>query len=246
MAQNTKNTVNKFIDATYVKRAIAKLKIFVTQNKKITLIIFGGITVALVFAVVMANTSRHAVVKNQVQQGELSVAPKTPSTENYMSQQLNDITIKLANIQKNMSTHQSTINLDSIRSEVSNLIHETQQLSEHSNQIITNKIQASTEVLEKRLASIKSELQKLQDEKNHTAFIAPTNLPFHVLHIDNIQNQNVVTVQYNNTIFPINIGDYLSGWKMISSDFVSQKCEFVNKNKQHVIVDLNRVTIPRA
>jgi hypothetical protein len=52
---------------------------------------------------------------------------------------------------------------------------------------------------------------------------------------------NVVTLNYNNTVFPIGIDNYVAGWKLIRADFTKQQAEFINKKNQHVIVDLNRM-----
>ena len=163
-------------------------------------------------------------------------AHTTPAGD-YLQQRLQDISDQLATIRLRLDQ----TNSDALSQQVNGIIDQMKDLSSTSNQLITDQIQSSTATLQKQLQSIHTVLVKLQKEEEHVKYLKPSDLPFKVVSIDNIQQNNVVTIDYNDTTFPIEAGSYVAIWKLISADFVAQKAEFVNSKKQHVVVDLNRL-----
>lgn len=59
-------------------------------------------------------------------------------------------------------------------------------------------------------------------------------LPFHVIAVDVIAGQPYVSVDYANHIFPLAIGDVLSGWRVSSADYNSNSVEFINEKNEFV------------
>jgi len=222
------------------------------------LIVLGGILLVLIVVILVLPDKIHNNKSKQLK-NKPSVSPAVASlpltssspkasTEvlsktqagDYIKQRLQDISDQLGTIRTNLSGN-GAANFASISKQLSDLIEQTKQLSSESNKIITQQIQESTVQLKKQLTSINAELIKLQQEQKRVKYLKPADLPFKVVSIDNIQQNNIVTMRYINTTFPIEIDSYVAGWKLIRADFVGQKAEFVNAQHQHVIVDLNRM-----
>jgi hypothetical protein len=226
------------------------IKSTLSKFKKIIMVL-GGILLVLIIVILVLpskihNKSKQLNNKPSVRPAVTS-SPKTPADTllktqagDYIKQRLQDISDQLGTIRTNLSGN-GAANFASISKQLSDLIEQTRQLSSESNKIITQQIQKSTGQLKKQLTSINAELIKLQQEQKRIKYLKPTDLPFKVVSIDNIQQNNVVTINYSNTTFPIEINSYVAGWKLIRADFVGQKAEFVNAQHQHVIVDLNRM-----
>jgi hypothetical protein len=155
-------------------------------------------------------------------------------------QQLNDIAIKMASIEHHLAAD-PLVYIEKVQADLGHLKQEAAQLAAESRQMISNQIQQSTVDLTQHLTVMNARLEKLEQEKKQAVYLQPSNLPFQIQHIDNIQQHNVVTVYYDNTTFPLDIGDYLASWKLIAADFSRQKAEFMNNKQQYVVVDLNQV-----
>lgn len=216
---------------------LSKLKDYIKPHaityKKQIMLIGGGIIIILVFVSLLGHSGSSSK-NNDSKEGSVQ-------TQKIISSQLNDIAIKLATIGHDISRKNAVVDLDPVRQEIMAVENQTRTLSAKSNDLISHQISASTSQLETKLADISGQLKRLEDEKKHIKFLEVSDLPFVVNQIDNIQQENVVTISYNHTTFPINIGGYIAGWKLISADFSTQKAEFVNAKKQHVVVDLNRL-----
>lgn len=90
------------------------------------------------------------------------------------------------------------------------------------------------------VASAVSDLENnLGDQISHKKYMNTEALPFQVTNLDLISGQAYVTVNYQNHVIPIGIGDSLATWKMIDADYGSQTAEFANKKGQYVRVAIN-------
>lgn len=158
----------------------------------------------------------------------------------YLTQRLQDISDQLATIRSRLDGDGSA-NFTSLSQQLTSLIDQTKALSSESNKMITDQIQESSTALKQQLTLMTAALVKLQKQQQHVKYLKPRDLPFTLASIDNIQQSNIVTINYDHMIFPIEIDSYVAGWKLINADFVGQTAEFVNAKKQHVIVDLNRM-----
>ncbi len=206
----------------------------VKANRKIMVIIFTAIIVLLVGCAIRLHASYQSKGKAAV------VTINVP--KNDFSESLNDITEKLANLEKKLNADGAVVNVQSIESDLQKIHEQSNRLAKGSNELIRSQIKQSNEQLSKKIDGLTEELSSLKEEKKQTKFLKPADLPYQVVSVDNIQQQNVVTVSYDNTVFPMDVGDYLANWKLISANFTSQKAEFVNKKGQHIVIDLNRIT----
>jgi seryl-tRNA synthetase len=199
-------------------------------------LIYAPIVAVVIILLVVFSLNSH---QTRTLKAKTLIETKVPN--NNFNESLEDISAKLANLETKLASGGAVVNLDSLRKEVQQIQKQSDQLVHRSNELIKKEIESSNQVLVEKLESISGELKKLQDEKKQTTFLKSRDLPFKVISVDNIQQHNIVTVSYDHTVFPMDVGDYLAEWKLISADFVQQKAEFSNKRDQHIVIDLNRI-----
>lgn len=227
----------KLKDLSKVLEKLKRLKKL--KNKKVLIsAVLGLILVVFIIFLFFHESKKHKTADK---------AKVTQTTNSYfLGKQLNDIAVKLAKIQTDLAKNTGVLDLDPIKEQIKQLTTQTQELSDKSSKLISKQIHDSTEQLKTELNIIKAKLTMLQQEKQKIAYLKPADLPFSIVSLDNIQQNNVVTVSYDYKTIPLNIGDYLAGWKLINADFANQKAEFINQKNQknqHVIVDLNHLEI---
>jgi len=69
-------------------------------------------------------------------------------------------------------------------------------------------------------------------------YLNESRLPFHIISIDIIGNEPYVSINYENHVFPLAIGDQLADWNLLEADYDSGTAEFVNEKNQHVKINL--------
>jgi hypothetical protein len=69
-------------------------------------------------------------------------------------------------------------------------------------------------------------------------YINESKLPFHIISVDIIGNEPYVSVNYENHVFPLAIGDKLADWDLLEADYDSGTAEFTNDKNQHVKINL--------
>jgi len=156
MTIDTKNWFKKMSDKVAQAKNVClqifdKIKPTIIQHKKRFLVIASSVVVIMVFLYSYISFDYREVTHYPAQ---AHAVKKTMSPQNYVSQQLNDITIKLANIETNLSDKHTVVDLDPIRSDIASLVRQTQQLSNQSNHLLTQQINSSTKELEKRLTTL--------------------------------------------------------------------------------------------
>ena len=220
------------------KQQINKYAPILKRYKKI-IIISGSILVVIIIAILIISGKNPHNAADIKSVKTTALSSKTAAGD-YIKQRLKDISDQLVTIRNRLDESGAT-NFATINRQLASLISEMKELSSESNKMITQQIQKSTAQLKRQLVLINLELSRLQQEQKKIKYLKPAALPFQIISIDNIQQNNVVTLNYNNTTFPIGIDSYVAGWKLIRADFTEQQAEFVNKKSQHVIIDLNRV-----
>lgn len=229
-------------------KASAKyVKPFIQKNKKHCLIIGSSVGVMIIIGVIAAFTFSGGNHNNKV--SDLRAGStlntqyvKSQTPQNPIHDQLNDISAKLANIEQNLSSKHAYVDLGQVRQSIESLQSQVNQLATHSNKIITEEIKESTEQLKGQLTTIKKELQVITNAKVHHKILKASSLPFTVLSIDNIQQSEVVTVNVDHKVVPLDIGDSIAGWTLATASNVNQKAEFKNVNDDYVRVNLNAIS----
>lgn len=190
-------------------------------------------TVVLFSQVIGSSTNNNEIEIKQV----LKEDNKSFEELAYLSTDLNNISSKLNKIEEQLG--RPAINIEPIQQQLSSLAVETEKLSNNSRDIIRSAIDTANEDLREKLSNIENELADLKEKQKVSTYIKAENLPFETLHIDNIQGQSVVTVRYNSTIFPMTVGDYLAGWKLVKAEFNNQEVEYINSKEEHILLSFN-------
>lgn len=89
-------------------------------------------------------------------------------------------------------------------------------------------------VFSQSLEAIKQSHQPIQ-------YLKPSDLPFEVISIDSIEGSSVVSVSYDYKTSALDVGFNLAGWELLSASYAKQRAEFINKQDQHVIIQLDRL-----
>lgn len=222
-----------------ITKIFGKCKEVIIAHKKVSLIV-GIIVAFLLLGAIVVITFSSDDNKFTSSSSPKAASSRHGEVRDVLNQRLQDISDQLTTIRSHLSSN-GTVSLDSINQQLLASENDLKQLSTDSNKIITDEIASSTSQLQQELVRVNAQIKKLEDLEHHARFLNPSDLPFQVIAIDNIQQNEVVTINYNHASFPIEIGSYVASWKLIAADFVSQKAEFINAKKQHVVVDLNRI-----
>ena len=81
----------------------------------------------------------------------------------------------------------------------------------------------------------------LEEKKTSLKYLPVQSLPFSVISLDSIQHVSVATIAYDFKHVPLEKGDSLAGWRVISIDYGTQHMEFENTKKERVLVTLNQI-----
>lgn len=168
------------------------------------------------------------LLHNRTTHSPPSVNVRSTVTRNLaLTEELNNIDTRLTVIENQLSHHPDTLNVAELSEKISALSQEMKILLNSSDDNMNQHLQFTTTTLSGELGVVKAAIANLAKQKNqHT--LPATQLPFQILHIDMIQEQPVVTVNYNHTNTPLMIGDELVGWKLMSADFSIQQANFRN------------------
>lgn len=224
-----------------IQRIKACVNRLMLKNKPRTLMLWGtGALVCLTVIFVMIGLIPELGKLHQVSASPHISTTHDEARDQTMHKQFDALSMTLSHIERTLSEKRSVVNVESLRKELARARGQATALAKQSNQLITQAIAKSTAQLNTRLETITQQLKMLQEKGKKIVFVHPSTLPFKVISINNIQQNDIVTIRYNHTTWPLNIGDYLAGWRLIHADFSAQRAEFVNQQKQHVMISLNR------
>ncbi len=134
----------------------------------------------------------------------------------YHNQKPQDFKESLNSISNNMTSLQKSIDQSAKSTEV-------------------EKIVAQTTLIKQNI----DELKKLVAESgNGKEYLDAKTLPFKVISVDVISQQPFVSIDYQNHITPLGIGDTVAGWEIVSADYDHATAEFKNNKDQYVKVNL--------
>jgi len=149
---------------------------------------------------------------------QLNTVQRAISQLSYHNQNPEDFKESLSNISNNLSSLQKSVNQSAKSADV-------------------DKITAQTTVIKQNI----DELKKLVAESgNGKEYLDAKELPFKVISVDVISQQPYVSIDYQNHITPMGIGDTVAGWEIVSADYDNAVAEFKNSKDQYVKVSLQR------
>ena len=208
----------------------------VSLKHKLGFIFLGS---ALVIAGMTSHHSRKekSVVEHDIKTIETPIIEQKEDTA--LKRKLTEIEEKLARIQSKVSKpSEPTINLAPISSEINALGNKVSMASKESTDELKASFEDKNKVLQAQLKGLQDDIKALKKAQNTIKQLPVSALPFKVLSVDSIQQENVVSLYYHYKTIPIESGDELAGWKLVSASYGSQQAEFVNSDDEHVFIAL--------
>lgn len=168
-----------------------------------------------------------------------TIKPQAP-LQNPLQGELNDISEKLANVESDLAGNKDNyVNVNDLKSDLVTLITEINQIAKDNSQVITSEITKGDGQLDTKLDTIKKSLSAIEAQNGHHKVIDASNLPFEVISIDNIEENDVATVKYDDHTLPIELNDSIAGWTLTAANTEDQKAEFENKDQNYIDINLN-------
>jgi len=196
-----------------MKGYVEKLKPYL--NKEMFMLIIPIILIILIIFSFLhfAWKSDH---ETQSVTAQLNTVQRAISQLSYHNQNPEDFKETLSSISNNMSALQKSVDQSAKSSDV-------------------DKITAQTTLIKQNI----DELKKLVAESdNGKEYLDVKNLPFKVISVDVISEQPFVSIDYQNHITPLGVGDTVAGWEIVSADYDNAAAEFKNNKDQYVKVNL--------
>lgn len=159
------------------------------------------------------------------------------TTNPYLNKKLSEFEESLAMVAKKVEQSDTKNHSKQLQQELQQLEHNLQTISQTGAQTQTN-LAATSQDLHTQLHKLEESLQELKDTTKKTIYLKADTLPFAVIAIDTIQHQSVVTIDYDYKTFPMEKGDKLAGWQLVSIQYREQVAEFVNDKQEHVVIHL--------
>ncbi len=147
---------------------------------------------------------------------QLNTVEKALNQLSYHNQNPEDFRNTLSSIINNMALLQKSVDQSAKSSDV-------------------DKITAQISVITQNMG----ELKKLVTESsNGKEYLDAKSLPFKVISVDVISQQPFVSINYQNHITPLGMGDTVAGWEIVSADYDNAVAEFKNSKDQYIKVNL--------
>ncbi len=208
----------------------------VCQNKRQRIALMVGVSVILVMLLSLAflpAKAKHAPAKRALKATVLPAQPAPPA----VGQTLNGIELKLARIEQRLN--QVTGNESSpsdqpwqaVQQQVSQGITASQQASQQQQNQLAQ--------LHQQVAALQQSVALLTAKQHPHQQLTPDHLPFQVTAIDNIQESNVVTLRYDHQLLPLDVGDTLAGWTLLSANSTNQSAQF-QRGESYVAIHLDQ------
>lgn len=117
------------------------------------------------------------------------------------------------------------------------------QLATQMNETLASSIQNSDLKLQEGLSAVSQSLDAMKQTKQPIQYLKPSDLPFEVIAIDSIEGQPIVSANYDYKTTPLDVGFNLAGWELLNANYAKQRAEFVNKQHQHVVIQLDKLGV---
>lgn len=124
---------------------------------------------------------------------------------------------------------------DSLSQLQQNLLYANQNQST----LVQKALGRATFLIQHETKQINAKLAELLKATHSVKYLPAKTLPFQVQYIENIQGQDVVSVEYHHLNFPLMAGEQLAGFRLVRSDFNQQSAIFKNAKAQQVRVRLS-------
>jgi len=204
---------------TFIRSKMASIG-SIQRNHLVSIVVVAGLVIAVLILILMH--------KQEDESNRFSLAEGKRS-----SMILNELTDMQVQLQK---VSQGNANASELRSTLAVFSQELNAIQKSLNDAAKD---ADIKKMSEQLAAVKDELgQTMVNGANGKHYLDAKALPFTVSAIDLIDQQAFISVNYNNHVIPLSIGDALAGWKVADADYESQTMEFESTQGQFVKVSL--------
>lgn len=158
------------------------------------------------------------------------------STDALVVSRLNELQHQLKTLSETVNKPLPEVNLDSITQQIAQLSSRLDALRAADSKQWTETLSLTQNTLGQELHSIKEAVTHLDDKKSQVLYLPAKSLPFSVVSIDSIQQVPVTSVAYDYKTIPLEKGDALAGWKVVSIDYGKQRLELENARAERVLI----------
>ena len=158
------------------------------------------------------------------------------TTGTLVVSRLNEFQTQLKTLEETAHKPVPEVNLNGITQQIAELSNRLEQLREADSKKLHDTLTDTQNALGQELHSIKEVVTHLDDKKSPLKYVPLKSLPFSVVSIDSIQQVPVASVLYDYKTIPLEKGDALAGWKVVSVDYGKQRIELENAKAQRVLV----------
>lgn len=189
-------------------------------------VFFGG----LVLAIGTSTLLGLATIRNEPS------STQDAATDTLVVSRLNELQSQLKTLGETVNKPLPEVNFDAITQQIAQLSSRLDQLREADSKQLTETLNHTQNTLGQELHSIKEVVTHLDDKKSPVKYVPIKSLPFSVVSIDSIQQVPVASVAYDYKTIPLEKGDALAGWKVVSVDYGKQRLELENARAERVLI----------
>lgn len=189
-------------------------------------VFFGG----LVLAVSTSSLLGLATTRNEPSLTQDAV------TDTLVVSRLNELQSQLKSLGETVNKPLPEVNFDAITQQIAQLSSRLDKLREADSKQLTETLSYTQNTLGQELHSIKEVVTHLDDKKSPVKYVPIKSLPFSVVSIDSIQQVPVASIAYDYKTIPLEKGDALAGWKVVSVDYGKQRLELENARAERVLI----------
>ena len=150
--------------------------------------------------------------------------------------QLDTLQSKISTLQNSVNKPVPEINLGAMTQQIQQLSQQLDDVRAQNSNHLDQALNQTETVLITRLDAIQQIVRHLDEKPLPVKYLPPQSLPFSVVSLDSIQHVPVASVAYDFKHVAIEKGDSLAGWRVIAIDYGTQRIEFENTQKEHVLV----------
>ncbi len=208
-----------------MKKSIQASKTWVASLDRKT-VLYGALSVTVCMSALMMSFI-----------GSLGAATphEDPNTQQVLSR-LNGLQTQLASLQDIAQKPLPDVDFSVISQQITEVSERLEALRATHSDEVRQTLNHTETALSSKLDSITDVVSHIDPHPSSVKFLALDALPFKVVSIDSIQQIPVASIAYDFKTVPLEQGDALAGWRVVSLDYTAQRIELVNQQKEHVLV----------
>lgn len=213
-----------------MKKTIQAMSPWVASLNRKT-ILYGALSVTVCIGALM--------VSGMQSLGAASIH-KDINTEQVLAR-LNGLQTQLASLQDTVKKPLPDVDFSVISQQITDVSERLEAFRATQSDEVRQTVSHTETALSSKLDSITDVVSHLEPHPEATKFVALDALPFKIVSIDSIQQIPVASITYDFKTVPLEQGDALAGWRVVSLDYTAQRMELVNEAQEHVVVTHDNV-----